>query len=164
MTIQTFSQKVLDEEDTLIGAEGVAPHPYEAPGSFDEEELDYEEEVETSQPDVTLDKVYSFPGLSVDTALAREEENNRKIRAEIEALRKQEALLEKRVEADNLRKQLAEQKARVASLRGNVRENESMSKSRDSAKKLEKTKAQKKQSESLKEKTDIDIVKLRKKN
>ena len=127
------SQKVLDEEDTLIGAEGVAPHPYEAPGSFDEEELDYEEEVETSQPDVTLDKVYSFPGLSVDTALAREEENNRKIRAEIEALRKQEALLEKRVEADNLRKQLAEQKARVASHRGNVSENESRSKSRDSA-------------------------------
>ena len=51
---------------------------------------------------MTLDKVYSFPGLSVDTALAREEENNRKIRAEIEALRKQEALLEKPVEADNL--------------------------------------------------------------
>ena len=53
-------------------------------------------------------------------------------------------------------------KARPASLRGNVSENESRSKSRDSAKKLEKTKAQKKQSESLKEKTDINIVKLRK--
>ena len=145
----------------IVGATGGTPHPQGA--SYDEDEFDYwegSERHETSLQDMTSDK-HSFPGLSVESALAKEEENNRKLKAEIEALKQEEALLQKRVEADKLRKQLADQRARVASLRGNV-ENESRSKSRDGEKKLKKTKTQNKQSASLKNDDDIDIVKLRK--
>ena len=145
----------------IVGATGGAPHPQGA--SYDEDEFDYWEGSERHETSLqsTSDK-HSFPDLSVESALAKEDENNRKLKAEIEALKQEEALLQKRVEANKLRKQLADQRARVVSLRGNVNENESRSKSRDGEKKLKKTKNQNKQSASLKNDDDIDIVKLRK--
>ena len=53
--------------------------------------------------------------------------NNRKMKAEIATLKEEEALLQKRSEADQLRKLLAEQRAKVACLRGNLIETESRS-------------------------------------
>ena len=73
---------------------------------------------------------FSFPDFQVDTALAREDEENNKLKLELEALKKQELLLAKRVEADGLIKQLAEQKAKVARLRGNFLKTESRTEKR----------------------------------
>ena len=80
------------------------------------------------------------------------------MKAEIEELKHQEALLQKQFEADQLRKQLAEQRAKVAKLRGYIIESKSRSKSCDNAQKLKKTVSQKKQSQTLIDNIDVDIV------
>lgn len=90
------------------------------------------------------------------------------MRLEIEALKKQELLLAKRVEADELRKQLAEQKAKVARLRGNFLKTESrtdMTEKRVPVKNLTKLdKSESAASAGLFPVTDddVDINKLRK--
>ena len=85
--------------------------------------------------------------------------NNRKMKAEIAALKEEEALLQKRSEADQLRKLLAEQRAKVARLRGNLIETES----RSNAKKQKDDSCMKQsQSSKLVNDKEIDINKLRK--
>lgn len=110
---------------------------------------------------------FSFPDFQVDTALAREDEENNKLRLELEALKKQELLLAKRVEADELRKQLAEQKAKVARLRGNFLKTESRAEKRVPSHSKVKTSMKHSKHENSAElfptiDDDVDINKLRK--
>lgn len=156
------SQSDQVDEHEFMGAGAIASNLYGASGG---EEFDYDEgsvRYETGQRDVTSHKQNSFPELSVEAALANEDENNRRLKAELEALKQQEVLLQKRAESDQLRKQLAEQRAKVAKLRGNTIENESRAKIGDKAQKLKKTVSHKNQSQTLLDDNDIDIVKLRK--
>ena len=76
---------------------------------------------------------FSFSDFQVKTELAREDEENNKLKLELEALKKQELLLAEQVEADELRKQLAEQKAKVARLKGNFLKTESRTEKRRAA-------------------------------
>lgn len=82
------------------------------------------DQVESGQaevgPKLSEDRDFSFPELPVELALQREVDNNSRMRKELEALQKEEVLLSRRKEADALRGQLAEQRARVTRLRGNI--------------------------------------------
>ena len=146
-----------------MGAGAIASNLYGASG---DEEFDFDEgsvryENWATGCDVLINNT-RFRELSVEAALANEDENSRRLKAELEALKQQEVLLQTRAESDQLRKQLAVQRAKVAKLRGNNIETESRAKIGENARKLKKTVSQKNQSQTLLDDNDIDIVKLRK--